>query len=51
VAVETGDSQLLDAVIRRWEDMRATRMYLTGGVGSRHRDEAFGSPFELSPAA
>ena len=29
--------------------MVATRTYLTGGVGSRHRDEAFGDPFELPP--
>ena len=29
--------------------MLATRMYLTGGVGSRHRDEAFGDPYELPP--
>ena len=29
--------------------MVATRMYLTGGLGSRHRDEAFGDPFELPP--
>jgi DUF1680 family protein len=49
VAVETGDRALLDAVIRRWEDMVATRAYVTGGLGSRHRDEAFGDPFELPP--
>ena len=49
VAVETGDQALLDAVIRRWTDMVATRAYLTGGLGSRHRDEAFGDPFELPP--
>ncbi len=49
VAVETGDTALLDAVLRRWRDMVATRMYLTGGLGSRHRDEAFGDPFELPP--
>ena len=30
-------------------DMVATRTYLTGGVGSRHRDEAFGDPYELPP--
>ncbi len=35
--------------MRRWRDMVATRMYLTGGLGSRHRDEAFGDPFELPP--
>ncbi len=49
VAVETGDTALLDAVVRRWEDMLATRSYLTGGLGSRHRDESFGDPFELPP--
>jgi hypothetical protein len=47
VAVETGDSELLGAVVRRWEDMWATRTYLTGALGSRHRDEAFGDPMEL----
>ena len=49
VATETGDRELLDAVLRRWRDMIETRMYLTGGLGSRHRDEAFGDPFELPP--
>ena len=49
VATELGDRDLLDAVIRRWHDMVETRMYLTGGLGSRHLDEAFGDPFELPP--
>lgn len=49
VAVELGDQGLLDAVHRRWRDMVATRMYLTGALGSRHKDEAFGDPFELPP--
>jgi uncharacterized protein len=49
VAVETGDDALLDAVHRRWRDMIETKIYLTGAVGSRHKDEAFGDPFELPP--
>ena len=49
VAVELGDRELLDAVLRRWKDMVETRSYLTGGLGSRDRDEAFGDPFELPP--
>ena len=49
VAVETGDRELLDAVIRRWESMISTRTYLTGSLGSRHQDEAFGYAFELPP--
>jgi hypothetical protein len=49
VATELGDRGLLEAVERRWRDMVATRTYLTGGVGSRHKDEAFGDPYELPP--
>jgi DUF1680 family protein len=49
VAMETGDRELIEAVHRRWRDMVATRMYLTGGLGSRHMDESFGDPFELPP--
>jgi uncharacterized protein len=49
VATELGDAALLDAVQRRWQDMIATRTYLTGGLGSRHGDESFGDPYELPP--
>jgi uncharacterized protein len=49
VAVETADVDLLATVERRWADMWATRTHLTGALGSRHRDEAFGDPFELPP--
>jgi uncharacterized protein len=49
VATELGDGGLLESVLHRWRDMIATRTYLTGGLGSRHRDESFGDPFELPP--
>jgi uncharacterized protein len=49
VAVETRDTELLDSSIRRWDDMLATKTYLTGGNGSRHVDEGFGDRFELPP--
>ena len=49
VAVETGDSALLDAAARLWESAFETKTYLTGTQGSRHRDEAFGDPYELPP--
>ncbi len=49
VAVELGDWELLAAVEQRWRDMIATKTYLTGGMGSRHRDEAFGDAYELPP--
>ena len=49
VAVETGDAGLLSAVERLWDDAYRAKTYLTGGQGSRHRDEAFGDPYELPP--
>jgi uncharacterized protein len=47
--LETGDETLLAAQVRQWDDMVSKKLYLTGGVGSRHRDEAFGDPYELPP--
>ena len=49
VAVETGDDGLLDAIDRQWRHAAARRTYLTGGVGSRHQDEAYGDDFVLPP--
>ncbi|MFC7380661.1 glycoside hydrolase family 127 protein [Sphaerisporangium rhizosphaerae] len=49
VAVETGDLPLLDAAERLWVDAFHTRTYVTGAHGSRHRDEAYGDPYELPP--
>ncbi|WP_127505614.1 glycoside hydrolase family 127 protein [Actinoplanes solisilvae] len=49
VAVETGDPTLLDAVAKQWRTTVARRVYLTGGVGARHQDEAFGDDFVLPP--
>ncbi|MBV9858190.1 MAG: glycoside hydrolase family 127 protein [Streptosporangiaceae bacterium] len=49
VAVETHDDELLQSSVRRWDDMLATKTYLTGGNGSRHVDEGFGDRFELPP--
>lgn len=49
VAVETGDAELLGAVTDQLDATLATRTYLTGGMGSRHKDEAFGADFELPP--
>jgi DUF1680 family protein len=49
VAAETSDRDLLESSVRRWDDMVATKTYLTGGNGSRHSDEGFGDRFELPP--
>ncbi|MCP2329184.1 hypothetical protein HDA40_007691 [Hamadaea flava] len=47
VAVETGDDELLGAIIEQFDHTLARRTYLTGGMGSRHEDEAFGEDFVL----
>ncbi|NUR85074.1 MAG: glycoside hydrolase family 127 protein [Nonomuraea sp.] len=47
VAVETGDRTLFEALDRLWDDMVATKLYITGGLGSRHSDEAVGDRYEL----
>jgi uncharacterized protein len=49
VAVETRDHALLAAAERLWESALASKTYLTGGQGSRHKDEGFGDPYELPP--
>lgn len=47
VAIETGDRSLLDASIRRWDDMVATKTVISGGNGARMLKEAFGEGYEL----
>lgn len=47
VAVETEDGELLAAAERLWRSAFGTKTYVTGGHGSRHRDEAVGDPYEL----
>jgi DUF1680 family protein len=45
--LETGSHAWLDAMTTQWRDLVDKRMYITGGTGSRHRDEAFGDAYEL----
>jgi DUF1680 family protein len=47
VYLETGEQALFDALQRQFHDMVSRKLYLTGGVGSRHLAEAFGKPYEL----
>ena len=49
VYLENGDPTLLQALERQWSDTLATKTYLTGGVGCRRKDEAFGAAYELPP--
>jgi hypothetical protein len=45
--METGDPVYLQTLNTLWNDMTTTKMYVTGGVGSRADGEAFGDPYEL----
>ena len=47
VYAETGESDLLRALERLWQNMTTRRMYVSGGLGSRYEGEAFGKDFEL----
>ena len=47
VYLETGEAALLSALHRQWADLTSRKLYVTGGVGSRHLGEAFGQPYEL----
>ena len=45
--METGDDSYLQTLNTLWNDMTSTKMYVTGGVGSRSDGEAFGDAYEL----
>jgi hypothetical protein len=47
VCLETGDAETLAHLEALWDDMVATKLYLTGGLGARHSDEAIGDRYEL----
>jgi hypothetical protein len=47
VAALTGDEAHFEAVRRLWQNVVGRKMYLTGGVGSRHDRERFGDDYEL----
>jgi uncharacterized protein len=48
--LETGDPTYWKTLNRLWNDMTTTKMYVTGGVGSRAAGEAFGDAYELPNA-
>ncbi len=47
VAALTGDREYIDAIDRIWDNIIGKKLYITGGVGSRYRGEAFGDNYEL----
>jgi len=50
IYAETGEPALLTALERLWTSMVEWRIYVTGGIGARHEDEAFGVDYELPNA-
>ncbi|HXF61937.1 MAG TPA: glycoside hydrolase family 127 protein [Caldilineaceae bacterium] len=47
VAALTGHAAYIAALDRLWENVVGRKLYLTGGIGARHRGEAFGEDYEL----
>ncbi|OXG09246.1 hypothetical protein BC749_101637 [Flavobacterium araucananum] len=47
IAAITKDKGYTDAVNNLWSNMVNKKMYITGGIGSRHDGEAFGANYEL----
>ncbi|MDB5079683.1 MAG: hypothetical protein JWP00_1607 [Chloroflexi bacterium] len=47
VLAETGDPTLRTALERIWDNMVFKQLYVTGGIGSRWDNEAFGRDYEL----
>ena len=45
--METGDESYWKTLNLLWNDTTSTKMYVTGGVGSRSDGEAFGDAYEL----
>ncbi len=41
------DTDYLNAVTKIWENIVYKKMYITGGLGSRHEGESFGNNYEL----
>jgi Uncharacterized protein conserved in bacteria len=47
IAVMYNDTDYLNAVKKIWENIINKKMYITGGLGSRHEGESFGKDYEL----
>ncbi len=47
VAALGGYSEYIVAITKLWENVVSKKLYLTGGLGSRHESEGFGDDYEL----
>ena len=50
VAALTGDTNYINALNRIWTNVVEKKIALTGGLGARHKGEAFGDAYELPNA-
>lgn len=50
VAALTGDTAYINAIDRIWNNIVDKKLYLTGGIGARHKGESFGDNYELPNA-
>jgi DUF1680 family protein len=47
IVLETGEADLRGTLERLWTNLHQARVYITGGIGSRHELEAVGGDYEL----
>ena len=47
VAALTNNREYIEAIDRIWDDLVRHQLYLTGGIGSSRKGEAFGLPYNL----
>ncbi|HEX9653576.1 MAG TPA: glycoside hydrolase family 127 protein, partial [bacterium] len=47
IASIESDSSYLNAIDKIWENVVSKKIYITGGIGARHRGESFGDNYEL----
>ncbi len=50
VAALTGNEAYIKAIDQIWDNVVSKKLYVTGGIGSRHEGEAFGDDYELPNA-
>lgn len=48
LGARTGRREYVDASARLFHDVISCKLYVTGGIGRRNRDEAVGAPFDLA---
>lgn len=47
IAALTGDAAYIKALDKLWNNVVEKKLYITGGIGSKHNGEAFGENYEL----